>query len=171
MLSGESAIGSYGQKALAVLRMASSHMELWSCEENKHILHQCQLGVSLPDCIAKQICNCAVEIANNLGVDAIFVYAKYGHMASLLSRNSPYPSIFAFTNNSDTRMALNLQWGVIPSLVDLSYDMEGSISRTMDLMKMKGMVKPQDAVLVVSDLTPSIPNATAFQAIQVKKFD
>ncbi|GLT58576.1 hypothetical protein SLA2020_314560 [Shorea laevis] len=92
-------------------------------------------------------------------------------MASILSRNSPYPPIFAFTNNSDTRMALNLQWGVIPSLVDLSYDKEGNISRTMDLMKIKGMVKPQDAVLVVSDLTPTIPNPTAFQAIQVRKFD
>ncbi|GLT58573.1 hypothetical protein SLA2020_314540 [Shorea laevis] len=171
MLSGESAIGSYGQKALAVLRMASSRMELWSREENKHILHQRQLGVSLPDRIAEQICNCAVEMANNLGVDAIFVYTKYGHMASLLSRNRPCPPIFAFTNDSDTRMALNLQWGVIPLLVDLSDDMEGNISRTMDLMKTKGMVKPRDVVLLVSDLIPTIPNSSAFQAIQVKKVD
>ncbi|GKV26547.1 hypothetical protein SLEP1_g35831 [Rubroshorea leprosula] len=171
MLSGESAIGSYGQKALAVLRMASSRMELWSREEIKHILHQRQLGVSLPDRIAEQICNCAVEMANNLGVDAIFVYTKYGHMASLLSRNRPCPPIFAFTNDSDTRMALNLQWGVIPLLVDLSDDMEGNISRTMGLMKTKGMVEPRDVVLVVSDLTPTIPNSSAFQAIQVKEVD
>ncbi|GLU03388.1 hypothetical protein SLE2022_205900 [Rubroshorea leprosula] len=142
MLSGESAIGSYGQKALAVLRMASSRMEFWSREENKHVLQKCQLGVSLPDCIAKQICNCAVDMANNLGVDAIFVYTKHGHMASLLSRNSPYPPIFAFTNNNDTQIALNLQWGVFRLLVDLSYDMEGNVTRTMDLMKIKGMVKP-----------------------------
>ncbi|GKV26541.1 hypothetical protein SLEP1_g35825 [Rubroshorea leprosula] len=87
------------------------------------------------------------------------------------SRNGPYPPIFAFTNNSDTRMALNLRWVVIPLLVDLSYDMESNISRTMDLMKIKRMVKPRDAVLVVSDLTPSIPNPTAFQAIRIKKFD
>ncbi|GLU03407.1 hypothetical protein SLE2022_206090 [Rubroshorea leprosula] len=145
MLSGESAIGSYGQKALAVLRMASSRMELWSCEENKHILHQRQLGVSLPDCIAEQICNYAAEMANNLGVDAIFVYTKYGHMGSLLSCNRPCPSIFAFTSDNYTRMALNLQWG--------------------------GMVKRRDVVLVVSDLTPTIPNSSAFQAIQVKKVD
>ncbi|GLU03392.1 hypothetical protein SLE2022_205940 [Rubroshorea leprosula] len=171
MLSGESAIGSYGQKALAVLRIASSRMELWSREENKHILHQHQLGESLPDRIAEQICDCAVEMANNLGVDAIFVYRKYGHMASLLSRNRPYPPIFAVTNDRDTRMALNLQWGVIPLLVDLSDDMEGNISRTMDLMKTKEMVKPRDVVLVVSDLTPTIPNSSAFQAIQVKKVD
>ncbi|GLT68542.1 hypothetical protein SLA2020_407620 [Shorea laevis] len=143
MLSGESAIGSYGQKALVVLRMASSRMEFWSLEENEYVLQKCQLGVSLPDCIAKQICNCAVE----MGVDVIFVYTKHGHMASILSRNSPYPPIFVFTSNSDTQMALNLQWGFFRLLVDLSYDMEGNITRTMDLMKIKGV------------------------AIQVKKFD
>ncbi|XWS39842.1 hypothetical protein CRYUN_Cryun18bG0089300 [Craigia yunnanensis] len=35
MLSGESAIGPYGQKALSVLQMTSSRMELWSQEENR----------------------------------------------------------------------------------------------------------------------------------------
>ncbi|OMO73837.1 Pyruvate kinase [Corchorus capsularis] len=169
MLSGESAIGAYGQKALSVLQMASSRMELWSREENREsILHQRQLGVSLPDQIAEQICNCAVEMANNLGVDAIFVYTKHGQMASLLSRNRPYPPIFAFTSDNGTRMALNLQWGVIPLLVDLSDDMEANISRTIDIIKTKGMLKAGDAVLVVSDLTPAHLNSTAYQSIQVK---
>lgn len=63
MLSGESAIGPYGQKAISVLRMTSSRMELWSRQENQQsALKQCQLGVSLSDCIAEQICNCAVEM-------------------------------------------------------------------------------------------------------------
>lgn len=63
MLSGESAIGPFGQKALSVLRMTSSRMELWSREENRHwLLHQSQLGAILADQIAEQICNCAVEM-------------------------------------------------------------------------------------------------------------
>ncbi|KAA8536297.1 hypothetical protein F0562_028775 [Nyssa sinensis] len=169
MLSGESAIGSYGHKALSVLRMTSSRMELWSHEENRQsVLHQRQLGVSLPDQIAEQICNCAVEMANNLGVDAIFVYTKHGRMASLLSRNRPYPPIFAFTNENSTRMALNLQWGVIPLFVDLSDDMEGNISKSIDLMKTKGIMKQGDAVLVISDVIPSDATPTVFQSIQVK---
>lgn len=89
-------------------------------------------------------------------------------MASLLSRNRPYPPIFAFTNDDSTRMALNLQWGVIPLLVDLLDDMEANVSKTIDLIKMKGMVKQGDSVLVVSDLTPTHVTSTAFQSIQVK---
>uniref|UniRef100_A0A5B6ZJD0 Pyruvate kinase n=1 Tax=Davidia involucrata TaxID=16924 RepID=A0A5B6ZJD0_DAVIN len=169
MLSGESAIGSYGNKALSVLRMTSSRMELWGREENRQSgLHQCQLGVALPDRIAEQICNCAVEMANNLGVDAIFVYTKHGQMASLLSRNRPNPPIFAFTNDNSTRMALNLQWGVIPLVVDLSDDMEANITKTIDLMKTKGIMKQGDAVLVVSDVIPSYATPTVYQSIRVK---
>ncbi|KAJ1402835.1 Pyruvate/Phosphoenolpyruvate kinase-like domain superfamily [Sesbania bispinosa] len=156
MLSGESAIGSYGQKALAVLDMASSRMESWSREENRQsLLNHHKLGASLPDCITEQICNCAVEMANNLGVDAIFVYTKHGYMASLLSRNRPNPPIFAFTNDESTRMALNLQWGVVPLLVDLSDDAESNISKSVQLMKSKELISKGDVVLVVSDVAPT----------------
>lgn len=90
-------------------------------------------------------------------------------MASLLSRNRPYPPIFAFTSDSGTRMALNLQWGVIPLLVELSDDdMEANISTTIELIRRKGMLKPGDVVMIVSDLTPTYTNSTAFQSIQVK---
>lgn len=63
MLSGESAIGAYGEKALAVLRTASERMELWSREENRrHQLSQHLLGESLPDLVAEQISNSSVEM-------------------------------------------------------------------------------------------------------------
>ncbi|KAL0384338.1 UNVERIFIED_CONTAM: Pyruvate kinase isozyme A, chloroplastic [Sesamum radiatum] len=169
MLSGESAIGPYGQKALSVLRMTSSRMELWSREEKRqNALFQHNVAASLTDQIAEHICNCAAGMANNLALDAIFVYTRHGQMASLISRNRPNPPIFAFTNDSSTRMALNLQWGVTPLLVDLSDDMEAKISKSMDLLKTKGLVKNGDTVLVVSETVPSSTTQTVFQSIQVK---
>ncbi|XP_002522100.2 pyruvate kinase isozyme A, chloroplastic-like [Ricinus communis] len=172
MLSGESAIGSYGEKALSVLRMVSSRMELQSRKENRQrVLHQHQLGVPLPDRVSEEICNSAVEMANNLGIDAIFVYTKHGEMASRLSRNRPNPPIFAFTDDSSAQMALNLQWGIIPILVDLSDDMEANISKTINLIKTKGMIKEGISILIVSDLTPSNAIRTTIQSIQVKTIE
>ncbi|KAG2401377.1 hypothetical protein LR48_Vigan02g234100 [Vigna angularis] len=169
MLSGESAIGSYGRKALAVLDMTSSRMESWNREENKqNLLNHHQLGAELPECITEQICDCAVEMANNLGVDAIFVYTKHGHMASLLSRNRPNPPIFAFTDDESTRMALNLLWGVVPLLVDLSDDAESNISKSVQLMESKGLIRQGDIVLVVSDIAHTRSSPVALQSIQVK---
>ncbi|KAL5705919.1 pyruvate kinase [Ranunculus cassubicifolius] len=167
MLSGESAIGSFGDKALSVLRMVSTRLEQWSRAENRQsLLSQRQLGVSLPDRIAEQICNCSVNMANNLGVDAIFVYTRHGDMASLLSRNRPNPPIFAFTDRNSTVKTLNLQWGVIPLLVDLSEDMEDNINKTFELIKSRGLVKNGDVVLVVSDVSSA--THSYFQSIKVK---
>ncbi|KAK4476963.1 hypothetical protein RD792_016133 [Penstemon davidsonii] len=169
MLSGESAIGPFGQKALSVLRMTSSRMELWSREENRqNILFQKNLGASLPDQIAEEICNSAAGMANNLGLDAIFVFTRHGQMASLISRNRPNPPIFAFTNDCSTRMALNLQWGVTPLFIDLSDDMEANTNEAIDLIKTKGLIKEGDTILVVSDIIPTSTTQTVYQSIQVK---
>lgn len=65
-------------------------------------------------------------------------------------------------------MALNLQWGVVPILVDLSDDMDANVAKTIDLIKTKGMVKHGDAVLVVSDIIPTSAASAVFQSIQVK---
>ncbi|KAJ6796543.1 putative plastidial pyruvate kinase 1, chloroplastic [Iris pallida] len=170
MLSGESAVGSNAEKALSVLRVASGRMELWSREENRQcFLSQPQLAKSLPDRISEKICDCAVHMANNLGVDAIFVYTTHGHMASLLSRHRPNPPIFAFTDSSGSRNSMNLLWGVIPiEIPSLSEDMEANIKGTISLMKDRGSVRSGDVVLVVSDVSCSSAAPAVFQSIQVK---
>lgn len=75
MLSGESAIGSYGRKALAVLDMTSSRMESWNREENRqNLLNHHQLGAAFPECITEQICNCAVEMGTSFLLATSFYY-------------------------------------------------------------------------------------------------
>lgn len=89
-------------------------------------------------------------------------------MASLLSRNRPNPPIFAFTDEESTRMSLTLQWGVIPLTVELTEDMEANIATSVRLLKSNGMIREDDAVLIVSDLTTSCSTSAAFQSLQVK---
>ncbi|KAJ0821464.1 putative pyruvate kinase [Helianthus annuus] len=166
MLSGESAMGSYGQKAVSVLRMTSARMELWGREENQQSFLP-QIGESLPDQVAEQICSCACQMANKPGVDAILVYTTHGQMASLLSRNRPNTPIFAFTNKSNTRMALTLEWGIVPIAFDLSDDMDANVSKTTSLMKAKGMMRQGDVILVVSDVIPKSVTPSIYQSFQV----
>ncbi|PIN07838.1 Pyruvate kinase [Handroanthus impetiginosus] len=170
MLSGESAIGPYGQKALSVLQTTSRRMELSNLENNKGEFQDI-LGTSFPDQIAEQISNHAARMANNLALDAIFVFTRHGQMASFLSRNRPNPPVFAFTNDSSTRMALTLRWGVTPLLIDLSDDMEANISKSIDLIKTVGLIKNGDTILVVSDFVPNSTTQTVFQSIQVKSIE
>lgn len=169
MLSGESAMGQFPEKALSVLRTASLRMEQW-CREQKLHESMClqQLANALPDQISEQICNAVALMANKLEADAIFAYTQRGYMASLLSRNRPDCPIFAFTDSKDVRIKLNLCWGLIPFSLSFSDDMENNLRRTFALLKARGMVKPGDLIIAVSDVTPS-SQSNMLQSIQVRR--
>uniref|UniRef100_A0A0D6QXX7 Pyruvate kinase n=1 Tax=Araucaria cunninghamii TaxID=56994 RepID=A0A0D6QXX7_ARACU len=157
MLSGESAMGQFPDKALGVLRSVSLRIEHWCREEKKHqSMHLPDVASTLEESVSEGICNSAAQMANKLAVDAIFVYAREGHMASLLSRCRPDCPIFAFTSSTSVRRRLNLQWGLIPFRLDLSDDMESNINWTFALLKARGMIKSGDLVIAVSDMLQSI---------------
>ncbi|KAJ8427739.1 hypothetical protein Cgig2_021066 [Carnegiea gigantea] len=157
MLSGESAMGQYPEKALAVLRNVSLRIEKWWRDEKRfEVMELPEIASSFSDSVSEEICNCAAKMANNLEVDAIFVYTKTGHMASLLSRCRPDCPIFAFTTTPSVRRRLNLQWGLIPFRLSFSDDMESNLNKTFALLKARGMIKTGDLVISVSDMLQSI---------------
>lgn len=157
MLSGESAMGQFPEKALAVLRTVSVRIERWWREEKRHeVMALPDIASSFSDSISEEICNSAAKMANNLEVDALFVYTKTGHMASLLSRCRPDCPIFAFTTSTSLRRRLNLQWGLIPFRLSFSDDMESNLNKTFSLLKARGMIKSGDLVIAVSDMLQSI---------------
>ncbi|CAH8361468.1 unnamed protein product [Eruca vesicaria subsp. sativa] len=157
MLSGESAMGQFPDKALTVLRSVSLRIERWWREEKRYEATPLPaIGSAFSDKISEEICNSAAKMANNLGVDAVFVYTKNGHMASLVSRCRPDCPIFAFTNTTSVRRRLNLQWGLIPFRLSFSEDMESNLNKTFSLLKSRGMIKSGDLVVAVSDMLQSI---------------
>jgi pyruvate kinase len=91
-----------------------------------------------------------------LGVDAVFVFTKTGHMASLLSRCRPDCPVFAFTTSTSVRRRLNLQWGLVPFRLSFSDDMESNLNRTFSLLKTRGMIRSGDLVIALSDMLQSI---------------
>ncbi|XP_066392893.1 pyruvate kinase isozyme A, chloroplastic-like [Miscanthus floridulus] len=157
MLSGESAMGRYPDKALSVLRSVSLRIEKWWREEKRHEALELQsVSSSFSDKISEEICNSAAKMANGLGVDAVFVFTKTGHMASLLSRCRPDCPVFAFTTSTSVRRRLNLQWGLIPFRLSFSGDMESNLNRTFSLLKARGMIQSGDLVIALSDMLQSI---------------
>ncbi|WOK99421.1 hypothetical protein Cni_G08133 [Canna indica] len=157
MLSGESAMGQYPDKALTVLRTVSLRIERWWREEKRHEpMDLPHIASSFSDKISEEICNSAAKMANNLRVDAVFVFTRTGHMASLLSRCRPDCPIFAFTSSTSVRRRLNLQWGLIPFRLGFSGDMESNLNRTFFLLKARGMIQSGDLVIALSDTLQSI---------------
>jgi pyruvate kinase len=94
--------------------------------------------------------------ANNLEADAVFVYTKTGHTASLLSGRRPDCPIFAFTPTASVRRRLNLRWGLITFYLSFTDDMESNLNRSLFLLRARGMIKSGDLIIVVSDMLQSI---------------
>ncbi|XP_070041988.1 pyruvate kinase isozyme A, chloroplastic-like [Nicotiana tomentosiformis] len=157
MLSGESAMGQYPEKALSVLRSASLRIERsWREQKHHEVIELPSIASSFTGSISEEICNSAAKMANNLEVDALFVYTKNGHMASLLSRCRPDCPIFAFTTTTSVRRRLNLQWGLTPFRLSFSNDMESNLNKTFSLLKARGMVRSGDLIIAVSDMLQSV---------------
>uniref|UniRef100_A0A5B7ABX2 Pyruvate kinase n=1 Tax=Davidia involucrata TaxID=16924 RepID=A0A5B7ABX2_DAVIN len=159
MLSGESAMGQYPEKALSVLRSVSLRIEKWWREEKPHHHEKVKfpdVASLLPNSVSEELCKAAAKMANNLEADALFVYTNTGQMASLLSRCRPDCPIFAFTSSMSVRRHLNLQWGLIPFHLSFSDDMESNLNRTFSLLKARGMIKSGDTIISVSDLLQSV---------------
>lgn len=157
MLSGESAMGQFPDKALAVLRSVSLRIEKWCREGKQHATFEPPpISSSVSAGIPGEICNGAAKIANKLKASAFFVYTKTGQMASLLSRSRPDCPIFAFAPTSSVRRRLNLQWGLVPFCLNFSDDMESNLNQTFSLLKARGLIKSGDLIIVVSDMLQSI---------------
>ncbi|GJP64649.1 hypothetical protein CLOP_g21624 [Closterium sp. NIES-67] len=160
MLSGESAIGQFPEKALAVLRTVATRIEGFSRaersrEQEADIALLPELSDVLSERISEQICASAAHMAAKLQVDAIFVFTHRGYMASLLSRCRPDCPIFAFTSSQGVRQQLNLSWGLIPFRLDFSDDMESNILRTFNLLKVGVVSQSGDLVITVTDIIGS----------------
>lgn len=66
MLSGESAMGQYPEKALAVLRSVSLRIERWWREEKRHeAMELPEVGSSFSDGISEEICNSAAKMGKH----------------------------------------------------------------------------------------------------------
>lgn len=98
--------------------------------------------------------------ANKLGADALFVYTKSGHVASLLSQCRPDCPIYAFTPSMSVRRRMNLRWGLLPFCLSFSNDDESTLNKTFSFLKAKGMVKSGDVIVSVSDMSQSIKVVT-----------
>lgn len=123
MLSSESAIGLYGHKALSVLKMASNRIELWNRAENQQpFLNLRQLGVSLPDRIAEQICNSAAEIGitNKTFKHCFLSLFIATHQSSVIEFQSSLVVKLHFDNSVLCLQPTTLLW--MPSLSTQSMD-------------------------------------------------
>jgi len=145
MLSGETATGKHPLKAIEAMDTVARRIE-------RKMALDTTVRVVASENPKHEIARSASILNNNLHASAILVFTRRGLMAMLLSRCRPSAPIYAFTNTTHVRRRLGIFWGVHPFLVKLSKDPEVSITRALDKLLRRQLLRAGNRVIVVSDI-------------------
>lgn len=158
MLSGESAVGKYPNKAVRIMDVVAKRIEKELIQDN--------ISVEKTDNPQIETVRAASTIADNLNAKSILVFTRSGKMAVLLSQFRSNVPVMAFTNTSHARRRLNLYWGITASRISFSSNPEKTIERAVAQLKEQKLIKKKDTIVIVSDL---LVNDEYVNSVQIRE--
>ena len=145
MLSGETTIGKYPLECVQILDKIALRIE----EEGDVVFTEPALltGTKI------KVLQSAVVLANEIKDSAILTFTRRGATAGGLAALRPANAkIFAMTNKVETLRQLRLLRGVDPLLITFNSDPNDTIDDAIALLKRTGRVKPDDKLIVATDI-------------------
>ncbi|MFZ1627232.1 MAG: pyruvate kinase [Candidatus Moraniibacteriota bacterium] len=148
MLSEETAAGKYPVETIATMREIIEKTE----ESPFNDLYQA-LDLNLKSEYAVML-RSVYELSQSFHVKAILVLSISGFTARLLSHFRPDARLLVATNSLDTWRELALVWGAESYLFAGDQKLETLIERFIDDMKAKGVLVPNDEIVIFYGRTP-----------------
>lgn len=166
MLSAESAIGKYPQKAVSIMRKIAEFTEkkLTKMEDFEYDMRHQTAAVTYG---AYQLLQS--EFCQRVNIKALVVLTETGTTARMLSRLRPAYPIIALTRHKDIADKLCLLWGVIPVVFDfIPYERKKArhIAEILGVVKKKKFVKSGEKVVMIYGEDWGTPGKTSVIRIQ-----
>ncbi|MCH8519045.1 pyruvate kinase [Candidatus Gracilibacteria bacterium] len=150
MLSGETAAGKYPYRSVEVMSAT-----IGEAEKNISVSHPAysDSGLTPRDIEKKSLIKSAIYSAEELGVQALFIFTKSGKLARLASAFRPNLPIYAFTPYLSSVAYMNILYGIKPYLVEnWDTDFIGNVSEAIDICKADNILKVGDKIILVNDM-------------------
>lgn len=162
MLSGETAAGKYPDKSVDMMARIAISTE--DGEEYRRVSGMFAEKHSLG--ITNSIANSAVNIANNLGANAIISLSKSGGTARAISKFRPQTDIIAITPSERALRKLSLEWGVYPILVNEDKDADKIFDEGINKC-MGNILKEGDLVVLTAGLPVGKSGSTNMLKVEI----
>ncbi len=157
MLSGETAVGSYPQETISIMRRIISEAEQDFDYRSFFDTHAKMTYHDIPSALTLA----SVKTAYSLEAKAIFTFSHSGSTARLLSRLKPKMPIIALTTNETTYNQLSLSWGVTPVLCDTPCtSVEGAFQYASQCGLKMGIVTYGDLVVLTAGSPLWVPGTS-----------
>ena len=145
MLSSESSVGLYPDRAVDVMRKVALNAEADLAydrilqEKAGFVENQTDDAISFS----------ASRIANQLGADVIVAFTESGSTARRVSKYRPRPPILALTPHESVKRVLTVSWGVTPAFGPNLYDVD-ELFRVAETQALSSGWLEQDGKLVLT---------------------
>jgi pyruvate kinase len=145
MLSGETAVGKYPVKAVAVLKKIALQAEQFARWKNLTRINQLD-NADITDIVSRA----AVEAAYQMHPKLILTPTRSGKTSHYVSRYKPGCPIIAFTSNDRTYKELVLSWGVQTFKIDQKLRFTEIVRKMKAIVKENGLAKAGDLVIITA---------------------
>jgi pyruvate kinase len=148
MLSGETSIGKYPVEVIKNMQRIINWAEKHGFQFIREHAPEGMSKSFLPD----SICYNACKMADQTKARAIITFTHSGYTAFRIASHRPNADIFAFTNNEKLLHILSLVWGVRAYYLDKYDKISEAISTSVNILKEKGVLKSEEAVIHVGSI-------------------
>ncbi len=147
MLSGETAFGKFPEESVkmmaSIIRKAETSPQYFRKIKQK-MIKEGEANFTHSVCLA------AYFSARDVGAKYIVVLTRSGETAKIISNLRPQTSIAALTNNTTALQQLALYWGIRPSFLDKTIDMDEDLSGLDRYLKENNFVQSGDRIVLIA---------------------
>ena len=155
MLSGETAAGKYPIEAVRTMDRIARRTE--EDIDYKYRFYQHQKDANS---ITEAITHAACTVAHDINAKAIIAMTLSGSTCTLVSQYKPQTTIIGCGTDEKVLRQLNLNFGVIPLLVEECSDTDEMIDKAIDNAKKNGILVSGDEVVVTAGVPLGKPGFT-----------
>lgn len=156
MLSGETASGKYPLEAVRTMAKIAEQTE--TALDYAQIFKNKGIGERIHS--TEAISHATVQIAQELGSDAIVSITESGFTARMLAKYRPAAGVIGVSRHTQTVRAMQLYWGVYPVLGPWSENTDELIENSLSCVKKAGLLKDGDNVIVTAGVPVGKPGTT-----------
>jgi len=145
MLSGETSVGRYPLKCVEIMNRIAARIE-----QSGGAGYYAEAKMTSK--YAKLVKSAAV-LAQECNADALIVFTNTG----VIARNAAWlrlvsTPIYAFSSEETLLNQMPLYWGVQPSFLETGHDPEQNVSRAVEKLKERGLLKGGDIIVAVTEV-------------------
>ncbi|MBD3297391.1 MAG: pyruvate kinase [candidate division Zixibacteria bacterium] len=176
MLSGETAIGKYPDRAVdimtAICRQSEDTAWLDHPVQTLHPAHEPDLTLrksSSAQTAERAMVDAALVLLRESDASALWVFTQSGRTAQLVSKSRPEKPVLAFSPHQDTLRLLSGQWGIRPLHVAMVKTTDEMVTAGEQVACERKCARKGDRVIVLAGQAPTIGATDIIKIHHVRK--